>query len=245
MGDELDGPMYQARAFLADPAMDGSNPDFIPKGLELYRAQRDILSSVPSELAPYSDVLIKPFGDISAAMKKGGTSDWKFVAAPYSEAINAVTTICVREGTPVGDLDKKTAPAPPPTAEADAAAKAQADADAKAKAEADAAAAAAKAAAAAGTVSQRNALRSAKNYLDFTAFSRPGLIGQLEYEEYSAEDATWAVDHVTVNWSEQAAKSAKNYLEFTAFSRAGLVDQLLYEGFTPEEAEYGVSQTGL
>ena len=133
-------------------------------------------------------------------------------------------------------------------AEADAAAKAKADADAAAKAKADAdakAAAEAEAAAKAGTVSQRNALRQAENYLDFTAFSRTGLIHQLEFEKYSTADATWAVDRVTADWNEQAAKKAKEYLEFTSFSRAGLVDQLIFEGFTPEQAEYGASQTGL
>lgn len=132
-------------------------------------------------------------------------------------------------------------------AEADAAAKAEADAAAKAaKAEADAAAkAAADAAAKAGTISQQNALRKAADYLEYTAFSRTGLIGQLEYEEFSTADATWAVDRVTVNWNEQAAKKAKDYLEYTAFSRTGLIDQLIYEGYTPAQAEYGVSKTGL
>ncbi len=134
-------------------------------------------------------------------------------------------------------------------AEADAAAKAEkAEADAAAKAEADAAAAAkaaAEAAAKAGTVSQQNALRKAADYLEYTAFSRTGLIGQLEYEEFSTADATWAVDRVTVNWNEQAAKKAKDYLEYTAFSRTGLIDQLIYEGYTPTQAEYGVSKTGL
>ncbi|MFW0775475.1 Ltp family lipoprotein [Paenarthrobacter nitroguajacolicus] len=132
--------------------------------------------------------------------------------------------------------------------EADAAAKAEADAAAQAKADSDAAAkAAAEAAAqaAAGTVSQRNALRKAGDYLEFSAFSYPGLIKQLEFEKYSATDATWAVDRVKVDWNEQAAKKAKSYLDFTSFSRAGLIDQLLFEGFTPEQAEYGVSQTGL
>lgn len=133
-------------------------------------------------------------------------------------------------------------------ADAEAAAKAKAEADAAAKAEADAAAKAkaeAEAAAKAGTISQRNALRKAADYLEYTAFSRTGLIGQLEYEKYSTEDATWAVDRVKVDWNEQAAKKAKDYLEYTSFSRAGLIDQLLYEGYTPEQAEYGVSQTGL
>ena len=136
-------------------------------------------------------------------------------------------------------------------AEADAAAKAQAEADAAAKAKADADAAAAKAAAEAeaaakkGTLSQQNALRKAESYLDFTAFSRTGLIQQLEFEKFSVDDATWAVDRVTVDWNEQAAKKAKSYLEYTSFSRPGLVEQLIFEGFTPEQAEYGTSTTGL
>jgi hypothetical protein len=133
-------------------------------------------------------------------------------------------------------------------AEADAAAKAKADADAAAKAAADAAAKAAaeaEAAAKKGTISQQNALRKAGDYLKYTAFSRPGLIGQLEFEKYSTEDATWAVDRVTVDWNEQSAKKAKSYLEYSSFSRSGLIDQLLFEGYTPEQAEYGVSKTGL
>ena len=131
-------------------------------------------------------------------------------------------------------------------AEAEATAKAEAEASAKAKEEAKAeAAASAKAEAEAGTMSQQNALRAAENYLGFSAFSRSGLIDQLEYEDYSKKDATWAVDRVTVDWNEQAAKSAKNYLEMTAFSRKGLIDQLLYEGYTRTQAEFGVGKTGL
>jgi TM2 domain-containing membrane protein YozV len=136
-------------------------------------------------------------------------------------------------------------------AEAEAAAKAKAEADAAAKAQAAADAAAAKAAAEAeaaakkGTVSQQNALRKAESYLNFSAFSRTDLIGQLEYNKFSTADATWAVDRVTVDWNEQAAKKAASYLKFTSFSRGDLIDQLLYNGFTPEQAEYGVSTTGL
>lgn len=139
-------------------------------------------------------------------------------------------------------------------AEAEASAKAEAEANKKAeareKAEAEASAkaeaeASAKAEAEAGTVSQQNALRAAGNYLEYTAFSRTGLIKQLEFEEYSTKDATWAVERVTVDWNEQAAKSAQNYLDYTAFSRSGLIDQLVFEGFTAKQAKYGVSQTGL
>lgn len=95
------------------------------------------------------------------------------------------------------------------------------------------------------TVSQRNAVRSAEDYLGYTAFSRSGLIKQLEFEKFSTEDATYAVDKVNPDWFEQAAKSAESYLDYTSFSRSGLIDQLIFEGFTPEQAEHGVNSVGL
>ena len=76
------------------------------------------------------------------------------------------------------------------------------------------------------------------------AFSRKGLIEQLEFEGYSTEAATIAVDSLGVDWNEQAAKCAENYLDLMSFSRSGLIDQLIFEGFTREEAEYGVSAVG-
>jgi hypothetical protein len=67
----------------------------------------------------------------------------------------------------------------------------------------------------------------------------------LEFEGYSTNDATWAVDNLDVDWNEQAAKTAQDYLDYTSFSRSGLIGQLEFDGYTPEQAEYGVSQTGL
>lgn len=94
------------------------------------------------------------------------------------------------------------------------------------------------------SMSQRNALEKAKDYLDFSAFSYTGLIGQLEYEGFSTEDATFGADNCGADWNEQAAKKAQSYLDFSSFSRQGLVDQLLYEGFTNEQAEYSVTAVG-
>jgi hypothetical protein len=94
------------------------------------------------------------------------------------------------------------------------------------------------------SIGQRNAISSAESYLRFTAFSRTGLIGQLEFEGYATEDATFAVDYLDIDWNEQAAKSAEAYLSFSSFSRQGLIDQLVFEGFTRSEAEYGVEQVG-
>ncbi|WP_280183528.1 Ltp family lipoprotein [Nocardia cyriacigeorgica] len=88
---------------------------------------------------------------------------------------------------------------------------------------------------------QRNAVQAAEQYLELSAFSRSGLIDQLEYEGYSTEDATFAVDSLNVDWNEQAKRSAEQYLELTSFSLSGLIDQLVYEGFTREQAEYGAN----
>ena len=94
------------------------------------------------------------------------------------------------------------------------------------------------------TTGEKNALRSAREYLSFSAFSYTGLIHQLEYEGYSTEEATYAADNCNANWNEQAAKSAKEYLDMSSFSRQELINQLIYEGYTQEQAEYGVTQNG-
>jgi hypothetical protein len=94
------------------------------------------------------------------------------------------------------------------------------------------------------TTGERNALRSALDYLDYSAFSYSGLIEQLEYEGYSNEEAVYAVDNCGADWNEQAALSAQSYIDYSAFSRTGLIEQLEYEGFTREQAEYGVAAVG-
>lgn len=92
------------------------------------------------------------------------------------------------------------------------------------------------------TAAMQNAIGAASSYLDYTAFSRTGLIDQLEFEGYATADATFAVDYLKVNWNEQAVESAKNYLDYTSFSLQGLIDQLVFEGFTYEQASYGANK---
>lgn len=96
-----------------------------------------------------------------------------------------------------------------------------------------------------GSVSQRNAVEKARDYLKFSSFSRSGLIEQLEFEGFANVDAVYAVDSLDVDWNEQAALKAKSYLDTSSFSRQGLLDQLLFEGFTAEQAGYGVDSVGL
>ncbi len=95
------------------------------------------------------------------------------------------------------------------------------------------------------TLAQENAVRKANDYLKFTAFSKTGLADQLEFEGFSSEEATFAVNNIVVDWKEQAAVKAQEYLDLSAFSRSGLIDQLEFEGFTTEEATYGVDKVGL
>ncbi len=91
---------------------------------------------------------------------------------------------------------------------------------------------------------QRNAVRAAENYLSVMAFSRSGLIEQLQFEGYSRNDATVAVDEVDPDWRQQAAASAREYLSVMPFSRSALIDQLVFDGFSRAEAEFGVASIG-
>lgn len=94
------------------------------------------------------------------------------------------------------------------------------------------------------TINQKNVMKRAKDYLSLMAFSYTGLIEQLEYEQFSHEDAVWAADNCNADWSEQALLKAKDYLDNIAFSYTGLIEQLEYEGFTSEQATYGADNCG-
>lgn len=94
------------------------------------------------------------------------------------------------------------------------------------------------------TMGQQNALSSAKDYLDYAAFSHAGLVEQLEYEQYSHEDAVYAADNCGADWNVQAEKSAADYLALTSFSKNELIEQLEYEGYTHEQAVHGAEANG-
>lgn len=94
------------------------------------------------------------------------------------------------------------------------------------------------------TVGEKNALRKAHDYLDYTAFSYTGLIGQLEFEGFTTEEATYAADNCGADWFQQAEKKADDYLDYSAFSYSGLIGQLEYEGFTTEQATQAADNCG-
>lgn len=147
------------------------------------------------------------------------------ISAPAASAAPAAPAEPVRNSAPAAAIVPPVTTAAPAPAPAPAPAVAPAPAPAKPQI----------------SSSQRNAVRSAQQYLEFSAFSRSGLIDQLEYEDFSTEDATYAVDSLDADWNEQAARSAEQYLDFTSFSKSGLIDQLVYEGYTYAQAEYGAN----
>lgn len=97
---------------------------------------------------------------------------------------------------------------------------------------------------------QKNAVRSAKQYLSLQGFSRDGLIQQLSSDAgdgYEISDATAAVDSLDVDWNKQAARSAKLYLNMQGFSCKGLIQQLSSSAgdrYTVSQAKYGAQQAG-
>ena len=92
---------------------------------------------------------------------------------------------------------------------------------------------------------------SAKSYLEMGGFSREGLIQQLSSsagEGFPKGDAKFAVNHLNVNWNQQALESAKGYMQMGGFSRNGLIQQLSSsagEGFTHAQAVYAANAVGL
>ncbi|WP_455921533.1 Ltp family lipoprotein [Pseudomonas putida] len=97
---------------------------------------------------------------------------------------------------------------------------------------------------------QNNAVRSAKQYLSMTGFSRNGLIDQLSSdagEGFDVSDATIAVDSMNIDWNQQAVSSAKQYLTMMGFSCKGLIKQLSSssgEKYTVDQATYGAKHAG-
>lgn len=97
---------------------------------------------------------------------------------------------------------------------------------------------------------QKNAVRSAQQYISIQGFSRNGLIEQLssDYGDgYNVSDATVAVDSMNIDWNKQAVKSAKQYLSIQGFSCKGLIEQLSSshgDKYTPSQATYGAKQAG-
>jgi len=103
------------------------------------------------------------------------------------------------------------------------------------------------------TVAQQQAITAAKGYLSMgQGFSKAGLIDQLSSPDgngFSLKLARFAVEHVKVNWRQQAVIAARGYMSLgEGFSYSGLVEQLdSPDGgqFTVAQAEYAARKVGL
>jgi hypothetical protein len=95
----------------------------------------------------------------------------------------------------------------------------------------------------------QEAIDAADSYLNFKAFSRDGLIDQLDSpygSDFSQSIATAAVDSLNVDYNAQAASAARDYLNLEAFSCSGLIAQLdsaYGDQYTKAQATYGAHQT--
>lgn len=54
------------------------------------------------------------------------------------------------------------------------------------------------------TLGEKNALKSAQNYISMSGFSHDGLVQQLEFDGYSTEEATFAADNCGADWNQMA-----------------------------------------
>jgi hypothetical protein len=97
------------------------------------------------------------------------------------------------------------------------------------------------------------AIKAAKGYLQSgMGFSQASLTRQLTSasgNQFTQEQADYAVANSGADWNAQAVKAAKGYMDSgMGFSRQRLVDQLTSEygnQFTQEQAEYAAGQVGL
>jgi len=97
------------------------------------------------------------------------------------------------------------------------------------------------------------ALKAAKGYLTSgIGFSQASLTAQLTStsgNQFTQEQAEYAVANSGADWNEQAVKAAKGYMKSgMGFSRQSLIDQLTSpygNQFTLEQAQYAADQVGL
>lgn len=97
------------------------------------------------------------------------------------------------------------------------------------------------------------ALKAAKGYLTTgLGFSQASLTAQLTSSsgnQFTQEEAEYAVANSGADWNEQAVKAAKGYMDSgMGFSRQSLIDQLTSpygNQFTQEQAQFAADQVGL
>lgn len=75
--------------------------------------------------------------------------------------------------------------------------------------------------------------------------SKQGIFDQLtsDFDQYSEEDAQYAIDNSNFDYNKAALKQAKSYQKNMAMSPDAIYDQLISENgekFTEQEAQYAI-----
>lgn len=92
----------------------------------------------------------------------------------------------------------------------------------------------------------KNALKKAQQYCDSMHMSKDRIYDQLtsEYgEQFPADAAEYAMEHIKADWNENALKTGQNYADSMHMSKQRIFDQLTSEygeQFTKEEAQYAI-----
>ena len=91
--------------------------------------------------------------------------------------------------------------------------------------------------------SQKEAVKKTKDYVKYDHASKANIIKQLvEWDDFSEEDAQYAVNHVKCNYKKAALETAKDYVNHNHMSKEAIQEQLTseWDQFTEKEAQYAV-----
>ena len=91
---------------------------------------------------------------------------------------------------------------------------------------------------------ESKAVKDALTLTGAKAFSREGLIAQLESMGHSHSEAEKAADAAGADWNEMALRQASAFLSYLPLSGQELAGRLTGAGFTAEEADYAVENCG-
>ena len=91
---------------------------------------------------------------------------------------------------------------------------------------------------------KEQALKSAREYLHYLPMSLTGVAQMLEYDLFTPEEASYALEQLTdVDWDAEADEAVA-YLLKQGVSRVGLEENLQSRGFTREQISKAVGKTG-
>lgn len=89
-----------------------------------------------------------------------------------------------------------------------------------------------------------NACKEAVDYIESYPRSKQVTIEHLLNEDFTKEQANYAVDNSDIDWGELALKNAQNTLKYNNRSEKNLKEFLTGEGFTETDIGYALKELG-